>query len=203
MKADEEAAKKEKEKPAEESKTPVHPKTKIRPLSEAKAIDSGANFISETFLFMVAGGLIVFETWRSRRKESTRRDDVAGRLEELEESEKQARRALVELEKEILRLRAKDEKDAGYPKRILPKDIREVEEDDEKEDKLKAQGWFGWVRAFGQSSQQESEPKPVEKSTPKLISSTSSATAMPEDKALQVAQKAQERPVKSEGMESK
>ncbi|EGP87304.1 unnamed protein product [Zymoseptoria tritici ST99CH_1A5] len=66
----------------EESAKPL--KTKIRPLSEARAIELGANFFSEAFIFGVAVGLLVWDSWRSRRKESTRRDDVADRLEQLE-----------------------------------------------------------------------------------------------------------------------
>ena len=85
MKADEAAVEKAKvEKDAPPKKAP---KPKIRPLTEAKAIDSGANFISEGFLFSVGLGLIVFETWRSRRKENKRRDDVAERIAELEARE--------------------------------------------------------------------------------------------------------------------
>jgi hypothetical protein len=56
----------------------------VRPLTEAKAIETGANFISETFLFCVAGAAIVFEYWRSKRKESTRRDEVSDRLDQIE-----------------------------------------------------------------------------------------------------------------------
>lgn len=67
---------------AEEAAKPHH--YRIRPLTESKAIESGANFISETFLFLVAGGLIVFESWRSRNKESTRREGVEERLSSLE-----------------------------------------------------------------------------------------------------------------------
>jgi hypothetical protein len=99
--AAEAAEKAEKENP---SAPPAKRKPKIRPLSEAKAIDSGANFISEGFLFSVGLGLIVFETARSRRKENKRRDDVAERIAELEaregvlterlESVDEARRAL-------------------------------------------------------------------------------------------------------------
>lgn len=63
--ADEKAAK-DKLKAPDEQKPSVKPR--IRPLSEAKAIESGATFISEAFLFGVAGSLIVFESWRSRRK---------------------------------------------------------------------------------------------------------------------------------------
>jgi hypothetical protein len=53
MKADEAADAKRKdggEKPKESSSSK---KPKIRPLSEAKAIDLGANFVSESFLFVV------------------------------------------------------------------------------------------------------------------------------------------------------
>ncbi|KAK2737635.1 hypothetical protein FQN55_000991 [Onygenales sp. PD_40] len=85
---------------------PKPPPLRIRPLSEAKAIDSGATFISETFLFFVAGGLIVFEAWRSRRKESNRREDVADRLTDLEESEREARLGITALEKEVAELKA-------------------------------------------------------------------------------------------------
>lgn len=59
-------------------------KVKIRPLSEARAIELGANFFSEAFIFAVAAGLLVWDSWRSRRKESQRRDDVADRLLQLE-----------------------------------------------------------------------------------------------------------------------
>lgn len=145
-KADEAAAAREKEKGTTTTKV-TPPKPRIRPLSEAKAIDSGANFISEAFLFLVAGGLIVFESFRSRRKETSRREDVAGRITELEESERAARRALVELEKEILRLRAK-EKGIFAPstKHILPKEIWEVEEQEEKEDEAQSAGWLSWIQ---------------------------------------------------------
>jgi len=64
---------------------------RIRPLSESKAIDSGATFISEAFLFMVAGGLIVFETFRARRKEGIRREQVEDRLSALEDEIRRCR----------------------------------------------------------------------------------------------------------------
>jgi myosin-1 len=105
---------------------------RIRPLSEAKAIDTGATFISETFLFLVAGGLIVFESLRARRKEASRREDVADRLAELEESEKAARRALVALEHELLRLRAESgHRGSKDVKHIIPKEIWQKVEPEE------------------------------------------------------------------------
>ncbi|PPQ98169.1 hypothetical protein CVT26_003215 [Gymnopilus dilepis] len=55
----------------------------IRPLSEAKAIDNGANALAEGFLFSVAAALIIAETWRSSRNASKRRDSVDEQLEDL------------------------------------------------------------------------------------------------------------------------
>ncbi|KAJ3854020.1 optic atrophy 3-like protein, partial [Lentinula lateritia] len=59
-------------------------KQHIRPLSETKAIDSGANALAEGFLFSVAAGLILGESYRSSRNESKRRDGVDERLGVLE-----------------------------------------------------------------------------------------------------------------------
>ncbi|KIY71299.1 OPA3-domain-containing protein [Cylindrobasidium torrendii FP15055 ss-10] len=62
------------------------PTKHVRPLSETRAIDTGANFIAEGFMFAVAAGLILGETYRSSRKETQRRDDVKARLDDLETS---------------------------------------------------------------------------------------------------------------------
>jgi optic atrophy 3 protein len=148
-KADEAAATKTKD--SSEAPKQKKPEPKIRPLSEAKAVESGANFISETFLFGVAAGLIFFESWRSRRKESARRDDVADRLNDLEESENAARMALVELEREVLRLRAKNNMDTS--KRILPKEVYEPKEEEEEVSK----GWLTRIISF--TNRQPSEDK--------------------------------------------
>lgn len=83
-KHDEEQSKSEKE--VEKKKESKAPKVVIRPLSEGKAIELGANFFSEAFIFAVAAGLLVWDSWRSRAKESARRDDVAERLDLLEEA---------------------------------------------------------------------------------------------------------------------
>lgn len=68
------------EKKPEKAKAP-----NIRPLSDAKAIELGANFFSEAFIFGVAAGLLIWDAWRSRKKESARRDDVKERIETLEQ----------------------------------------------------------------------------------------------------------------------
>ncbi|KAL4744141.1 optic atrophy 3 protein-domain-containing protein [Aspergillus similis] len=134
---------------ASEAEKPA-PKPHIRPLSESKAIESGATFISETFLFLVAGSLILFESWRSRRKENTRRDDVAARLSELEETVGIYREAFIALEK-----------NGDLPpasRRILLKVIEDVEPEAVAEPE--AQGWFTTIASyfsFGQSSEKQPE----------------------------------------------
>ncbi|KAI5119161.1 hypothetical protein M0805_008644 [Coniferiporia weirii] len=55
----------------------------IRPLSEARAIENGANSIAEGFLFGVATLLVVGETWRSSRSQAKRRDVVDDQMDEL------------------------------------------------------------------------------------------------------------------------
>ena len=132
----------------EKKKAREKTKPRIRPLSEAKAIDTGANFVSETFLFLVGVGLIGFEWYRREQKESSRREDVADRIEELEETEKTSRRALVDLEKEILRLRAlAGEKPSKT--RILPKALWEREQTEEAEEPEKGWRLLSWLPRFG------------------------------------------------------
>lgn len=53
-------------------------------LSRYRAIENGANFLAEGFLFTVATALIIAETWRSARSSSKRRDDVDDKLDELQ-----------------------------------------------------------------------------------------------------------------------
>lgn len=150
---------------------------KIRPLSEAKAIETGANFFSEMFIYMVGVGLIGFEYFRSKSKESNRREDVSDRLEELEESEKAARRALVDLERELLKLRL--EKEPGKAQhRILQSKVWQLEEKEEREEEEKSKGWLTRVLNYvnigqaGQASTQDS----TQNSTPDSRSTQETAT---------------------------
>jgi len=59
------------------------PAKHIRPLSETRAIENGANFLAEGFLFSVAAALIISETWRSSRSQSKQRSGVNDSIEEL------------------------------------------------------------------------------------------------------------------------
>ncbi|KAL3478942.1 optic atrophy 3 protein-domain-containing protein [Aspergillus californicus] len=156
---------------AKEAEKPA-PKPHIRPLSESKAIESGATFISETFLFLVAGGLILFESWRSRRKETSRRDDVAARLKELEDSELAQREAFIALEKEVIQLRAKHGELPESSWRILPRVIWEVKP---KPAAKEEEGWLSSISSYF-SSEQSSE-KQAEKATEEIKAAASKTPA--------------------------
>ncbi|KAK0258995.1 hypothetical protein B0A54_01679 [Friedmanniomyces endolithicus] len=121
----------EPKKKPEEKKEPT--KLKIRPLSESKAIELGANFFSEAFIFAVAAGLLVWDNWRSRRKESARRDDVAEKLAELEAEVGRLRLRYEPQLEETTEIAMPDPKynwynPAGWWKRIEPLDGGEIPE---------------------------------------------------------------------------
>ncbi|KAL2831732.1 optic atrophy 3 protein-domain-containing protein [Aspergillus cavernicola] len=160
---------------AKEAEKPA-PKPHIRPLSESKAIESGATVISETFLFLVAGGLILFESWRSRRKETTRRDDVAARLKELEESEIAQREAFIALEKEVLQLRAKHGELPESSWRILPRVIWEVKPEPAAKTE---QGWFSTVSSYFSSSQSPEQQARTESEESEVAASKAPTSSTP------------------------
>jgi hypothetical protein len=94
--ADEEYLKKYKKEIGDHVKAASKPR--IRPLSEAKAIETGANFISESFLFLVAAGLIAFESFRRDRKEKGKDADMQERVEALEKEKDELREIVQRLE---------------------------------------------------------------------------------------------------------
>ncbi|KAL1713148.1 OPA3-domain-containing protein, partial [Schizophyllum commune] len=59
------------------------PTVPVRPLSETRAIENGANAIAEGFLFAVAAALILGESWRTSVKGEKRRDLVDDALDSL------------------------------------------------------------------------------------------------------------------------
>lgn len=64
-------------------------KIKVRPLNDKKAIENGANFLLEFFIFLVAGSLILYESYRSRVKAANEklivRNDISDLQDEIEE----------------------------------------------------------------------------------------------------------------------
>ncbi|KAF2222396.1 optic atrophy 3-like protein [Elsinoe ampelina] len=101
---EEQQAKAEGKDPGQEQKEEKKPKPKIRPLSESRAIELGANFVSEAFIFGVAVGVIFFERWWSRQKDAAKDEHVVERIAALEEQAEKVGK----LEREILRLRGQN-----------------------------------------------------------------------------------------------
>ena len=109
----------------------------------------------------VGVGLILFENFRRGRQETSRREDVADRLNELEASEKLARKyyaeALVKLEDEIIGLREKNGMGSNNHHRILPKPVWDMAEKEDKEDERKGQGWLSWIPRLNKRDAPEDE----------------------------------------------
>ncbi|KAJ2616245.1 hypothetical protein H4S08_000874 [Coemansia sp. RSA 1365] len=80
-------------------------KEKIRPLNDARAIDAGANFLGESFIFGVAVTLIFAEQIRSRNQARRRRDAIEDRLEDLETSAAKHTAVLEEFQEERRQLK--------------------------------------------------------------------------------------------------
>ncbi|KAI9504226.1 hypothetical protein GGI25_002464 [Coemansia spiralis] len=81
-------------------------KEKIRPLNDARAIDAGANFLGEAFIFGVALSLIFAEQMRSRNQAQRRRDAVDDRLEEVEKGMREFQGELHKLQEERSQLKS-------------------------------------------------------------------------------------------------
>ncbi|KAK9343460.1 optic atrophy 3 protein-domain-containing protein [Lipomyces starkeyi] len=75
-------------------------RAKVRPLNDAKAIDMGANFLSESFLFAIAAGAIIFESVRSSRKSSARQASVEDDISELQAEVAKLKAAIAKLSPE-------------------------------------------------------------------------------------------------------
>lgn len=80
-------------------------KRKFRPLPEAKAVDLFADVIGDAFILGVAGGLIVYEYWKSTQKP----DKNKGMIEELQKHMEEMRRREEELEEAERRQRERVE----------------------------------------------------------------------------------------------
>ncbi|KAG0052369.1 hypothetical protein BGZ83_002708 [Gryganskiella cystojenkinii] len=88
----------------------------IRPLNDARAVEMGANFLSEAFIFGVAGSLIILENARTRMNARDRKNHVDDTLdnllliteelrEELKQVEVTTSEKLQEMQKENIVLR--------------------------------------------------------------------------------------------------
>lgn len=81
---------------------------KIRPLGETKAIELGANFFSETFIFSVAVTLLIVERLYSNEREKARRNDLSEKLAKLDERDQLHGVEVELLKQEVQDLRKRD-----------------------------------------------------------------------------------------------
>lgn len=70
----------------------------IKPLSETQAVNLGSNFISESFIFLVAGGLIFWERSKSNEKKGQVDDSIKFLLEKALELQKTQEAQISKLE---------------------------------------------------------------------------------------------------------
>ena len=133
----------------------------------------------------VGVGLIVFENWRRGRQETSRREDVADRLTELEDSEEKAKKyyaeALIKLEDEVLRLRAKNGTSPADNHRVLPRPVWDLAEKEDIEDEDKGQGWLSWIPGFNRKASPEDEAKPAPTSAAKSDTTSAQDPATPQN----------------------
>ena len=127
--------------------------------------------------------LILFENFRRNRQESSRREDVSDRLNELEASEKMARKyyaeALVRLEDEVIKLREKTGTISSGHLRILPKPVWDLAEKQDKEDDTRRQGWLSWIPRFNRKDASEDETTSDESTAPGSTTVTHDAPDSP------------------------
>lgn len=76
-------------------------KIKIRPLNDNKAIENGANFLSEFFIFSIAGSLIYYESYRTRKKSLDEKALVQDDISFLQDEIRNIQDQLVEIKKNL------------------------------------------------------------------------------------------------------
>lgn len=121
----------QKEKNAQREKAAQHEASKsiwrrrFRPLSEEKAVDLFADVIGDSFILLVAGGLIIYEYVRAKGKPDANAEKIADlnrRLEELDIREKKLEEAEKEQEARVETLEQAIEvmRQASSKKKSLP-----------------------------------------------------------------------------------
>ncbi|KAI8870498.1 optic atrophy 3-like protein, partial [Ramicandelaber brevisporus] len=73
-------------------------KEHIRPLNDARAIEAGANFLSEAFIFSVAALILVAENQRTRYVARKNKNQVDDNLQALEDETKQLRETVTTMQ---------------------------------------------------------------------------------------------------------
>ena len=129
--------------------------------------------------------MILFETYRRSKQETSKQVDVAEQIEKLENQVRIFRKAFVDLEKETLKANGTG---LSGSRRILPKEVYELEEDDRDEGKPK--GWRSWFRGLYRQNDPENEPE-SSKNGSQTKSPKQNATTMKDSKSTGILSKIQ------------
>ena len=140
--------------------------------------------------------MILFETYRRSKQETSKREDVAEQIEKLENQVRIFRKAFVELEKETLKTNGTG---LSGTRRILPEELYELEEDDGEEGKPK--GWRSWFRGIYRQNDPENKTE-SSKNSSQSKSSEQNATTMKDSKSTGILSRILTSAPKKESMSS-
>ena len=75
--------------------------THVKPLTEEKAAELGAEIIGDTFVYSVAASLILFEYVRSKKKEQDAEDTQNSQIAKLDDSMRRLEREMKDIKKRL------------------------------------------------------------------------------------------------------
>ena len=75
--------------------------THVKPLTEEKAAELGAEIIGDTFVYSVAALLIIFEYTRSKKKEQDAEDTQNSQIAKLNDSMRKLEREMKDIKKRL------------------------------------------------------------------------------------------------------
>ena len=76
-------------------------KADYKPLSKERAVELGSEILGETFLYSIAAGYIVYEYWRSVKKDHMKEDVQNLHISELQAQTENLERQVAELQQKL------------------------------------------------------------------------------------------------------
>lgn len=104
---------------------------KVRPLNDRKAIDVGATFLAEGFVFGVAGLIIVYETYKARKKSNERTEAIEDDIKVLQSEIEYLKKKLAQYNMVL--------DDYRVPNELSPKILKAIKEDVKDSEKNQAE----------------------------------------------------------------
>lgn len=83
----------------------MHGKVEYKPLSEERAVELGIEILGEAFLYSVAAGYIVYEYWRSAKKDQMNEDHQNHDIYDLQSHNVRLEQQMIQLQETLDSLR--------------------------------------------------------------------------------------------------